>query len=190
MRVFVTGATGNIGSRGRQGPDRRRPSGDRSLPFGRQGAGPRRRRRRGLSRVDRGAGQPEGRRRPVGRRHPPGLQPRLFAIRAELRGRSPRHQDARLGSCRLRPALDRDLRHPHRQHRARSACQGRQCDRRIRRASPRRLGGSGRIRRRGRGQCLGGPPPAGSRPGHAGPHHPCDRDVSPKGRVRVYRRRR
>ena len=52
-------------------------------------------------------------------------------FRAKLRGRSPGDQGARLGSRRFRPAADRDLRDPDRQYRARSAGPRRQCDRRF-----------------------------------------------------------
>ena len=86
MRVFVTGATGFIGSARRQGIDRGRPSGARASPV-------RTTRRRPLAaagaEVHRGSlddldSLKDGAAR-LGWRHPPGLQPRLLELRGELR---------------------------------------------------------------------------------------------------------
>ena len=148
-----------------------------------EGAGSGRRGGRGLSRIDRRSGQPEGRRCPLGRRHPPRLQPRLLQVRSELRNRSTRHQGARLGSGGLRPAIDRDLRDRDRQGRARSARDRGRSLNHLQRVPPRGFRRGDRRRRREWRQHIRGSLAPGSRPRAAGAYQPLDRDRAGKGRA-------
>ena len=190
MRVFVTGATGFIGTAvvkeliaaGHQVLGLSR-SDEKAAALAATGA-------RDLSRVARGPGQSQGGRSPIGWRHPSGLQPRLFEIRAKLRGRSPRDRGARFGSRRLRSAASRDLRDLDSQYCTRSA--GDREDNAIVGSDmhPRAASEEAAAAVAADGVNVSVVRlPAGSRHGQAGPHHPCDRDVSRKGRMRLCRRR-